>query len=252
VLHEQVVLDIGPKHLRHLETIVDPLVVTDLQTLIWSPHGHPEAVDSLLNIAQVVLIDSVNEPDPVAAVRRARELIEEAYVVDLAWLRSTPWRERVASTFDPAQWREELGRITSVTVKHRDDSRSAGLLFLGWLATRLGWQPESMLTQDGALVGNASGRKQHVSLRLQPEPDMSAPGLAGVSIETASGVCIALDRGSGGLTARRRFGDGTDSTWTVMGASRGEAGILGEGIRQALLRDRAYGPALSAAEQLLP
>ena len=32
-----------------------------------------------------------------------------------------------------------------------------------------------------------------------------------------------------------------------MGASRGEAGILGEGIRQALLRDKAYGPALSAA-----
>ena len=32
VLHEQVVLDIGPRHLRHLETIVDPLVVTDLAT----------------------------------------------------------------------------------------------------------------------------------------------------------------------------------------------------------------------------
>ena len=36
-----------------------------------------------------------------------------------------------------------------------------------------------------------------------------------------------------------------------MGASRGEAGILGEGIRQALLRDTAYGPALAAAEKLL-
>jgi hypothetical protein len=36
-----------------------------------------------------------------------------------------------------------------------------------------------------------------------------------------------------------------------MGASRGEAGILGEGIRQALLRDKMYAPALAAAEQLL-
>jgi glucose-6-phosphate dehydrogenase assembly protein OpcA len=252
VLHEQVVLDIGPRHLKHLETIVDPLVVTDLQTLLWSPHGHTEAVDSLLNIAQVVLIDSVNEPDPVAAVKRARELTQDAYVVDLAWLRSTPWRERVASTFDPMQWREELGRITSVTVKHREDSCSAALMFLGWLATRLGWQPSSMLKQDATFVGSASGRKQEVSLRLEPEPNMSAPGLAGVSIETASGVCISLDRGSGGLTARRRFADGRDSSWTVMGASRGEAGILGEGIRQALLRDKVYGPALSAAEQMLP
>ena len=32
-----------------------------------------------------------------------------------------------------------------------------------------------------------------------------------------------------------------------MGASRGEAGILGEGIRQALLRDQTYGPALETA-----
>jgi glucose-6-phosphate dehydrogenase assembly protein OpcA len=251
VLHEQIVLDIGPDHLRHLDTIVDPLVVTDLQTLVWSPHGHPEAVDALLGIAQVVLIDSINEPDPAAAVARARSLIEQAYVVDLAWLRSTPWRERVASTFDPSQWREELGRITGVTVKHRDDSRTAGVLFLGWLSTRLGWEPGPMLTRDGALYGKASGRRQDVSLRLEPEPDMSAPGLAGVAIEMASGVSIALLRGSGGLSARRCAADGRTSEWTVMGASRGEAGILGEGIRQALLRDRMYGPALSAAEQML-
>ncbi len=36
-----------------------------------------------------------------------------------------------------------------------------------------------------------------------------------------------------------------------MGASRGEAGILGEGIRQALLRDHTYEPALEAAAAML-
>ena len=30
-----------------------------------------------------------------------------------------------------------------------------------------------------------------------------------------------------------------------MGASRGEGGILGEGVRQALLRDPTYRPALT-------
>ena len=250
VLHEQVVLDIGQRHLEHLDTIVDPLVVTDIPTLIWSPHGHPEAVDALLAIAQVVLIDSVNEPVPAAAIARARELIQRAYVVDLAWLRSTPWRERVASTFDPQQWRDELGRISSVTVKHRVDSCSAGLLFLGWLATRLGWQPGSMVSRQGTLYGKAHGRRQDVALRLE-EQEMSAPGLGGIAIETASGMSISLDRGSGGLSARRTLPDGRDSGWTVMGASRGEAGILGEGIRQALLRDKVYAPALSAAESLV-
>jgi hypothetical protein len=127
----------------------------------------------------------------------------------------------------------------------------AGVLFLGWLAKRLEWEPGSMLGQDGALYGTAHARRQDVTLRLEPEEQMSAPGLAGIAIETASGVSIALDRGSGGLSARRRTRDGRESHWTVMGASRGEAGILGEGIRQALLRDRTYGPALSAAERML-
>ena len=251
VLHEQVVLDIGPRHLRHLETIVDPLVVTDLATLVWSPHGHDEAVDALLDLAQIVLIDSINEPQPSAAITRARELAERAYVVDLAWLRSTPWRERMASTFDPEPWRSELGKISSVTVKHRPDSCVAGLLFFGWLAKRLGWEPGAMLNQDGALYGTAHARRQDVTLRLEPEEQMSAPGLAGIAIETASGVSLSLDRGEGGLSARRRMRDGRESRWTVMGASRGEGGILGEGIRQALLRDPAYAPALSAAEGML-
>jgi glucose-6-phosphate dehydrogenase assembly protein OpcA len=248
--HEHVVLDIGPGHLPGIDTIVDPLVVTDLATLVWSPHRHHEAVDALLRLAQVVLIDSVEEPEPAAALRRAHGLAEDAYVVDLAWLRSTPWRERIAATFDPPQWRPELGRLTSVCVRHRPDSVVAGVLFLGWLASRLEWSPGELTAQNGSLRGRAGGR-QDVELKLEPDPGQSAPGLAGITVETASGMTLSLDRSSGGLSARRRRPDGAESGWTVMGASRGEAGILGEGIRQALLRDPTYRPALEAAEAML-
>ena len=249
--HEEVVVEIGPAHLSSLDTIVDPLVVPDLTTVVWSPHGHDEAVKAVLGLSQVVLVDSVHQPDPESAVKHAHELAEEVYVVDLAWLRSTPWRERIAATFDPRQWREELGRISSVTVRHRPDSVMAGLLFFGWLASRLGWKPGPMMQQNGSLYGNASGRRQDVDLRLEPDSTMSTPGLAGISVETASGMTVSLNRGSGGLSAKRRTRDGRESTWTVMGASRGEAGILGEGIRQALLRDPTYRPALEAAEAML-
>jgi glucose-6-phosphate dehydrogenase assembly protein OpcA len=249
--HEHVVLDIGPGHLPGIDTIVDPLVVTDLATLVWSPHGHDEAVDALLKLAQVVLIDSVHEPDPAAAIRRARRLAQDAYVVDLAWLRSTPWRERIAATFDPPQWRPELGRLSSICVRHRPDSVAAGVLFFGWLASRLGWSPGGLIQQNGSLHGRAGGRRQDVQLKLEPDPGQSAPGLAGITVETASGMELRLDRGSGGLSAHRRRPDGSESDWTVMGASRGEAGILGEGIRQALLRDPTYRPALEAAEAML-
>jgi hypothetical protein len=62
---------------------------------------------------------------------------------------------------------------------------------------------------------------------------------------------MSLDRAPGGLHATRRERDGTEHAWTVMGASRGEGGILGEGVRQALLRDPTYRPALAQARQMV-
>jgi glucose-6-phosphate dehydrogenase assembly protein OpcA len=248
---ERIGLHIGPKHLDKLDTIVDPLVVTDLPTVVWAPHGHPEALDALLRLAQVVLIDSLNEPDKASAVRRAKELSQDAYVVDLAWLRTTPWRERVAATFDPPRWRPELYRIDAVTVRHRPDSGAAGVLFFGWLSSRLGWGPGSLMLTNGSVRGSAHARRQDVTLTLEPDPNQSVPGLAGIEIGTASGVSISLDRGPGGLSARRRDAKGRELHWTILGASRGEGGILGEGIRQALLRDPAYRGALDCAEAML-
>jgi glucose-6-phosphate dehydrogenase assembly protein OpcA len=253
VAREEVVVDVGPGHLTHLDRVVDPLVVSDLTTLVWSPHGHDEAVDALLTLAQSVLIDSVDELDAGEAVARAVALQRRAYVVDLAWLRSTPWRERVASTFDPPQWRPELERVEAVTVRYRRDSEVAAVLLLGWLSRRLGWTPGPLgeAAGEGRREGVARRGDGELALRLHPDGTMPIPGLAGVTIETASGLEISLDRGPGGLAARRRTPDGHESRWTVTGASRGEAGILGEGIRQALLRDRGYGQALAAAEAMV-
>jgi glucose-6-phosphate dehydrogenase assembly protein OpcA len=248
---ERVELTIGEAHLERLETIVDPLIVPDLVTVVWSPHGYDKAIDALVRLAGVVLIDTVAAPDPAAAVRRAEWLTERAYVVDLAWLRSVPWRERLASTFDPPQWRPELKEITAVTVRHHPDSVVSATLFVSWLATRLGWEPAPMEEEDGGLVARcrASGRK--VKLRVERDETMPVPGLAGLALETSSGVKLSLMRGSGGLQATRKMPGGREYSWTVLGASRGEAGILGEGIRQALLRDPTYGPALTAACEML-
>jgi Glucose-6-phosphate dehydrogenase subunit len=251
LLRETVIVDIGERHLPGLETIVDPLVVTDLPTVVWSPHGHPEAVDRLLALSQVVLLDSVDEPDVRDALARAEELSETVYVVDLAWLRTTPWRERVAATFDPEYLRGDLATISAVFVRHHPDSTAAALLLVGWLASRLGWQPSPLIARNGAKVGKAHARRQDVELRLEPEPAQSVRGLAGLTLETAAGRHFSLDRGPGGLHARYRNRKGDEREWTVLGASRGEPGILGEGIRQALLRDGTYLPALDAASALV-
>ena len=248
---ERVEIKLGDKHLRKLDTIVDPLLVQDIATLVWAPHGHSEAVDALRRLAHVVLIDSQDAPHVGEALARAADLARDAYIVDLAWLRSTPWRERVAATFDPPPMRESLGHISEVIVRVREDSLAAALLFCGWLSSRLGWKPGSLSHADGGRwKGHATARRQEVRLKLEPA-EQDAPGLAGVTIETDAGATVSLDRGPGGLQTVRRGRDGATQRWTVLGASRGEAGILGEGVRQALLRDPTYTPALGCARALL-
>lgn len=249
---ELVVVRCGERHVAHLDSIVDPLVVTDLTTVLWAPHGHQDAVDALLGLAQVVLLDSIDEPDVDAALERAHVLSHEAYVVDLAWLRSTPWRERIAATFDPVKLRPDLRVISRLKVRHHPESGAAALLLSGWLASRLDWKPEKLLPRNGSIFGKAHGRRQDVSLCLEPAPELAVRGLETVELETASGRFLQLQRGPGGLRAHYRHTRGTDREWTILGASRGEAGVLGEGIRQALLRDPTYKPALEKAREMAP
>jgi glucose-6-phosphate dehydrogenase assembly protein OpcA len=243
---ERIGLHIGPKHLSHLDTIVDPLIVPDLATVVWAPHGHGEGVDSLRRLAQVVLLDSQDQRTVGEGFERAADLAKNAYIVDLAWLRSTPWRERIAAAFDAPSERSRLNSIAAVTVRHREDSLAAAVLFCGWLSSRLHWKPESLADGRGVLTAHARAKRQEVKITLE-RTDQNAPGLAGVTIETASGEAVSLDRSEGGLRSLRRARDGSERSWTVLGASRGESGILGEGVRQALLRDPTYAPALNCA-----
>jgi glucose-6-phosphate dehydrogenase assembly protein OpcA len=231
VAHERVEINIGPEHLARLDTIVDPVLVSELPTMLWTPHGHREAARILMPMIDVILLDSEEEEDVDAAFARAAGCLTSVYVVDLAWLRTTPWRERLAASFDPPDRRVALSQLEEVRIRHRPTSRASAALLVGWLCARLHW----------------NGNRPQVEL----DPvDQDAPGLAGVTVSWAGGCSLALDRDHGGLRARERAPDGEERVWKILGASRGEGGILGEGVRQALLRDPNYGPALRAAQEI--
>ena len=249
VMRERVEIDVGPGHLPGLDTIVDPILVSELPTVVWSPHGHDEAVDALIGMIDVMLLDSDDVPDADAAFARAVQLLDVAYVVDLAWLRTTPWRERLAASFDPPERLAMLRRLGGLAVRHRGTSAASALLLAGWLCSRLGWEPGRLESAAGSVLrGTARRNGTEVSVSLEPA-DQDVPGLAGVSVWSDDEFSLSLDRARGGLSARQRVG-GDEQVWQILGASRGEGGILGEGVRQALLRDPTYGPALQAARAL--
>jgi glucose-6-phosphate dehydrogenase assembly protein OpcA len=248
---ETVIIDIGPGHVAHLDSIVDPLVVTDLATTVWAPHGHWDAVRAVNRLAQVVLLDSSSDPDVGGGLRRATDLLQRLRVVDLAWLRSAPWRERVAASFDPPSRRERLHEIAGFEVRHHYASGAGALLLCGWLASRLAWEPRPLeVPGDGTATGWVRGPGGRVSIRLVSVPQ-EAPGLAGITLRLRDGSSLSLDRGRGGLHAVRRDAGGAEQSFTLLGASRGEGGILGEGIGQSLMHDTVYGEALRATAGLL-
>jgi glucose-6-phosphate dehydrogenase assembly protein OpcA len=265
VMREQVEIDLGPEHLERLLTIVDPVLVSEIPTVMWAPHGHEEAARALLSLIDVMLLDSDDLLEPDAALARAGDFLGSAYVVDLAWLRTTPWRERVAASFDQPKRRALLKRIGGIAVRHRPSSRASALLMAGWLASRLHWDVEPLELRDGEeLHGGAAvaaesvvaaesavaaeGASEVVAVELNPI-EQEAPGLAGVTITCRDGFELSLDRAPGGLRAHEAAAGEEGRSWRVLGASRGEGGILGEGVRQALLRDPTYGPALEVARR---
>ncbi len=252
VMHEQVEIDLGPEHLLALQTIVDPVLVSEIPTVGWSPHGHEEAVAELLSLIDVMLLDSDDASDPADGFDRAYAVREHAYVVDLAWLRTTPWRERLAASFDLPQRLRALRAISELEVRHRESSSASALLLAGWLASRLGWERSPLLDQTaGSLHGYVRRDDEDVKVALRAF-EQEAPGLAGVTVSCDSGTSLSLQRAQGGLDAHERMVDGAERDWKILGASRGEGGILGEGVRQALLRDPTYLPALDAARELCP
>jgi glucose-6-phosphate dehydrogenase assembly protein OpcA len=267
VMRETVEIDLGPEHLEALRTIIDPVLTSELPTLCWAPHGHEDAVRELLPLLDVILLDSDDLPDPRDAFDRAELVRESAYVVDLAWLRTTPWRERLAASFDIPSRRSALFDMSEVRIDHRSGSAASALLLAGWLGSRLDWD-RAALSQVGGrdrhasysdlerpggtdLVGAAARRGGAVELALI-ESAQEAPGLAQVTVACERGTSLTLRRAPGGLQASERLVDGSSRDWKILGASRGEGGILAEGIRQALLREPTYGPALDAARDLCP
>ncbi len=252
VIREHVEIDMGPEHLLALATIVDPVLISELPTVAWSPHGHDEAVGALLPLIDVMMLDSDDLSEPGAAFDRAHELFDHVYVVDLAWLRTTPWRERLAASFDLPQRLAALRRIAELEVRHQEKSTATALLLTGWLGSRLHWERERLRDESlELLAGKVYRDGGEVEVRLR-HTAQEAPGLAGVTVRCDHNTSLSLQRARGGLDAHERDINGTERAWKILGASRGEGGILGEGLRQALLRDPTYGPALAAARELCP
>ena len=155
---------------RHLDAIVEPLLIHDLPVTVWWPGEarleSQQARDVLASADRLVVDGASWHGDGLA---RLRELARVATanriaVFDFALARQSRWREAIASTFDMPDFLPYLRSLRRVAVTYgtHDESGQPGhanlvkpLYHVAWLASRLGLDGDQA-AQPGARLARAA------------------------------------------------------------------------------------------------
>lgn len=176
---EQITIHAEGPPAAHLESLAGPLLLPDLPVFLWYPNGQmprPTESDRVVTLADRLILDSGGVHDSDAFIRGVANLSADgslAEVGDLQWVALSPWRSLVADLFAPSERAGELGKIKRVEVLHRPAGECRALLFVGWLASALGWRPESSVRGErGGREFYFSGPSGEVTVALSPDsPD---------------------------------------------------------------------------------
>ncbi len=139
--------------LERVSGIVTGLTIADLPTLLWwkaTPDADRDLFQRLAATSSSVIIDSSCFSEPQAELLLMQSLIEEGIpIADLNWRRLAPWQELAAEAFDPPGRRVAIGEIDRVTIDYERGNSTQALMYLGWLASRLQWNPVSFKQEEG-------------------------------------------------------------------------------------------------------
>jgi glucose-6-phosphate dehydrogenase assembly protein OpcA len=227
--HDRVTLSADRARLAHASSMVAPLLILDLPSVVWMPDPAAELPDPdlLERVDQLVLDTDAAGPE---AIRNAARLARHTAVRDLSWGRLDFWRAATAAAFDPPERRALVERIDSLEVTFTGESPEPAFLYAGWIAARAGWTPGKLVGDHGRRVGRARRGERAVEITLRH--DSKAPGCGG--IETAV------------------FGAGDERVVVRRGAASDDLrDLLPVAVRPIASFARGYEPAIRATTSLL-
>jgi len=183
VCGEQVVVVAAGGAVDRVAGVVTALLLPDCPAIAWWRGGPGPAVtllDRLRPSLDAVLLDG-GRVDPPALGRwvgRVAGAGPGVAVGDLAWERTRPWRGWTADLFEPPAARAALGHLRAVRVASGAGADTVALLYLAWLAARLGWPATPGLTRRD---GGWAGRLGPVAVAVAP--DGAGDGLTAITLE---------------------------------------------------------------------
>ncbi|HEV8451350.1 MAG TPA: glucose-6-phosphate dehydrogenase assembly protein OpcA [Gaiellales bacterium] len=192
-----------------LPSSVTSLLVADLPVFLWwqgeLPPDGDEVLTEMIEMTTRMIVDS--DQAGIDAVARVDALATG--LVDLAWVRTGPWREAIAALFDGRSQRRLLDHLAAVEVK---GPRNQSALLAGWLRSRLDREVElrtqravrvnrvRLVCGDESFLVERSGRDEHGIA--------SGPGLAPRTVALpSSAVALLLAGELDRLGAERPFED---------------------------------------------
>ena len=228
--HDRVTLSMDGAHLEHSASLLAPLLLSDLPTVLWLPEPKSDVPDPrLLERAQYVLVDSGSGGHE--DLRPLAELAAGIRVHDLAWGRLEYWRAAIAAAFDPADRRALLAEITEVELRYQARGLQTALLLAGWLATRAGWRPGGLEGRTGTARA-AAARDDGGAVEIKFTGAECQGGCGGVD-----GVVFRSDAG--------------DVEVGRSGATSSLRNMFAEAIQPQPSFARGYAPAVAAAAAML-
>ena len=201
VCYEQILVRASGDVDDRLASAVIPLLVPDLPVFLWwtgTPPIGSRSFGDLLRLTDRLIVDSADFARPEVTLPTIARISETAHgrfgLTDLNWTRLTPWREIATAFFDVPSWRLFLDGITglrvgfAVDMDGRDIHPSQALLFVGWLASRLGWRPLETLapSEAGGLlfaIARPDGARIMVRVRPRFERGLEEGDVSGIRIQ---------------------------------------------------------------------
>jgi glucose-6-phosphate dehydrogenase assembly protein OpcA len=139
--------------LNRVGNTVSSLMIPGLPKFVWwkaTPNLEQDLFNKLKDSCNCIILDSSFFSEPQSEFPKIQQLIEaDTYVADLNWHRLSAWQELTAAAFDPPERRSSLGEIDRISIDYEKGNDAQALMYLGWFASRLEWEPISYQETGG-------------------------------------------------------------------------------------------------------
>jgi glucose-6-phosphate dehydrogenase assembly protein OpcA len=269
VCGEQITIEASGAQVETAASAIEPLIVPDVPVFLWwkdIPHEEDKLFNRLVELSDRVVIDSLVFDHPHDDLRRLAQIISERrqylLVSDVNWGRLTSWRNLIAGFWDVADYRPHLDALDHVSIDFDPPDVAAGesaaqaLLVVGWMASRLKWQPTGEFTREGKSarwVMRAGERTFTVELRAREDRHDCDGLIAGLTLKSeASGAefFVGVNEEWTKLETSAKIGDARTVGRVVTYEAKSEGERLSRELG-ILARDVIYEQAVASVGQLI-